>query len=167
MQSDSFVILMQPNGALNQQSQLIEEPKVQQEKKKTVEIGVAHVALVGIIIYQASVLGPLVLNSLTTIIASAVASVLTIIGWILYVVFVNKMGNSFILKFGIPVLLAVLTVFDTLYLFSYVLDWFCPDTDPDGCTEEANVILIVFIVFFSIAVNLLWCCYRVIDRIDG
>ena len=68
------------------------------------------------------------------------------------------------LKLGIPALLSITTMFNTVYLFSYVLDLVCPDSDPDGCTEEANVIFVFFAVFFGIAVNILYCLYKLIDR---
>ena len=101
---------------------------------------------------------------MTSTIASIVLTVLTTAAWISYCVFLPKMMDAFALKYGIPVILSFTTMFNTMYLFSYVLDLLCPDTDPDGCAGEANAFLVFFCVFFIIAVNLLYCFYKIIDR---
>ena len=107
----------------------------------------------------------MVANSMRTMISAIVFTALTLIGWILYCVFLPKLKDKYVLMYGIPSLLSITTMFDTVYLFAYVLDVFCPDSDPDGCTEEANVIMIFFAVFFAIAVNILYCLYKLIDRV--
>ena len=60
--------------------------------------------------------------------------------------------------------MAGMSMFTLFYVFSYVLDLACPDDDPDRCSGEASVVLVIFIMSFVVILNIIYCAYRIIAR---
>ena len=165
--NEQFVILMSPNGAFTDKPQLFAQP-VETPKKSS--FGWLHIAATAFVGYQSYLLATAnksveMTTSTSEYIIGSTLIVLSITGWITYFANYARLKGNPVYATALPVVLTILGGFSIFYLFSYVWDMLCDDNDPDDCAEEANVILLTFVVFFLVILYTVYCFYKFFDKV--